>query len=212
MVGSYLCNDLFHCIAAHSITKITINEDIKDVFGMIESERNQNIIIVAAIIMGIISSGIIVANASFYSGSYALAHYVEVDLLEIRLARFDPSNESLVPGLYFTLNFKSTVEATGDAFLTSFNVLVWLNRESIRYSVFSVVIPFDQRALQTGYDYNYTASSSILEKSDMDILSNAYSSDNWTWSVTVRYAYCVFHPENYGYRDISFSYIGVIMI
>ncbi|NHJ13292.1 MAG: hypothetical protein EAX95_06420 [Candidatus Thorarchaeota archaeon] len=178
-------------------------------FGMIESERNQNIIIAAAIIMGIISSGIIVVNAGYYSGSYALAHYVEVSLLDVRLDNYDPSNESLTPALYVTLNFKSTSEASGTAAITSFNVLIWLNRQFIQYPVFTRYIPIDRRELNPAYDHNYTASSSILEEHDLDILFDAYSNSNWTWGISVRYFYYVFEPTNDGHRDIGFSYIGV---
>ncbi|MFX1368735.1 MAG: hypothetical protein ACFFAY_09070 [Promethearchaeota archaeon] len=176
---------------------------------MIESERTQNLIIASAIIFGVISAGIIVVNSNYYSGSYALAHYTEVSLENIRLTNLDPSNESLIPGLYFTLNVQTRDDSAGDAALTYITVWPYLNGEAILYATFTRQIPLENQKLYPSYDQNYTVSSSILDESDQQILFDAYTSANWTWAVVVRYWYSVISPDNLSFREISFAYAGV---
>jgi hypothetical protein len=196
------------CVAAQSVTNITENDASDDVLGMIESDRIQNLIIVTAIIFGVISAGMIVVNANYYSGSYALAHYTEVHLEDIRITNLDPSNESLIPGLYFTLNFQTHDDAAGDAALTYFTVWPYLNGEPILYATFNKHIPDENRDLYPGYDQNFTSSSSILEDLDQQILFDAYNNANWTWAIVIRYWYSVIAPDNLSFREISFAYSG----
>ncbi len=175
---------------------------------MIESDRIQNLIIASAIILGVTSAGLIVVNANYYSGSYALAHYTEVSLEDIRVRNLDPSNESLIPGLYFTLNVHTRDDSAGDAALTYITVWPYLNGEAIVYATFIRHIPLENQKLYPSYDQNYTTSSSILDESDRQILFDAYTSANWTWAVVVRYWYSVISSDNLSFREISFAYSG----
>jgi len=179
------------------------------VLWMIESERNQNVIAATVLILGIISTGIIFVNVDYYSGSYALAGYVQVELEDIRVTNLDPDNETLIPGLFLKLNLKTGEQADGDVTLNTLVAFIRLNRQLIQYAAFRMNIPIDLRVLYPGYDQNFTLSSSLTDDHDQELLLDAYNNVNWTWSITIRYWYSVFVPENDAFREIAFSYNGV---
>ena len=59
---------------------------------MIASERTQNVIVVTVIMVAIVSSGLLVSNATYYGGSYSLAGTLNVTLLEVAVGNIDHTN------------------------------------------------------------------------------------------------------------------------
>ncbi|MFX0108829.1 MAG: hypothetical protein ACFE7R_11125 [Candidatus Hodarchaeota archaeon] len=176
---------------------------------MISSEKTQNAILIVTILVALVSGISLASNAGYYSGSYALAQYIEVDLVEIRVARLDPTNTSMNPGVFFTLNFQTPNETEGNARLQYITLSFLLNAERISLPAFSHSIPYAEQPLYGGYDMNYTLSASIMDLDEKQILYNALTDDAWIWSVTVDYFYAVFDSDSTTQRTISFSYDGV---
>jgi hypothetical protein len=175
---------------------------------MIKSDKTQSIIIATTLVLGIISAGLIVSNASYYSGSYAMVHHLDVSLYNIRVTNLDPSNESIIPGLYLRFNFRASDDIDGSAALNFAFAYVFLNYQAIQYAAFRSAFPVEHREIFPGYSYNLTLSRSILEDADKQLLYDAYTQSNWTWSVTLSYWFSVFSLDNEAFRTIGFSYSG----
>lgn len=177
---------------------------------MIESEKVQNALIIVTILVSLLSASIMVGNANYYVGSYGLAHYVDVELAEIRVSNAD--NESLDPVIRFILNFQTRNDTSGDAAISSLRVVATLNRESIYGTSFRMDVPFIDGSLHANYNRNFTLLNSLQDPHDRDIIYDAYASGNWTWHVTVYYYYSVFMSDSDDRREIGFSYEGVTLV
>ena len=157
---------------------------------MIASERSQNIIIVLTIAIAIISSGFIVANASYYGGTYVLAEQLEVSLAEIHVSSVDPSNASVKPRISLTFNMRIDVQAEGNVRVTFLGATLWLNNDLLSYTSFSHSPSLVDQYLHSDYDRNITMSQSAID--DRQTVVDAYLSSTWAWNVTLRYSFIVF--------------------
>jgi hypothetical protein len=179
---------------------------------MFESRRVQDLIIIALIASGLISAALLASNASYYGNSVALAEFLEVDVVDIRVSNIDPTNYSVIPTIAFVLNFKAPDNTEGEAYITHIRILAYLDEQPIIYATFHKEFSFEQEALHGGYDVNHNIGSTVMEDQDKDVLYGAYNSVNWTWSLTVRYNYSVMSSTNQYRRTIGFSYEGVTFL
>ncbi|MFW9887247.1 MAG: hypothetical protein ACFFER_03645 [Candidatus Thorarchaeota archaeon] len=179
---------------------------------MLEGRRIQDLIIIALISSGLISAALLAGNASYYGNSVALAEFLKVDVVDIRVSNIDPTNYSVNPTIAFVLNFNTPDDIEGEAYLVHIYVLAHLNEQSIIYATFHREFRFEQEALHAGYDENHSIRSDVLEDRDKDVLYDAYSSANWTWSFTVQYYYSVMSSTSQYRRTIVFFYEGVTFL
>lgn len=179
---------------------------------MLEGRRIQDLIIIALIASGLISAALLAGNASYYGNSVALAEFLEVDVVDIKVSSIDPTNYSVNPTIAFVLNFKSPDDIEGEAYLAHIFVLAHLNEQSIVYATFHREFRFEQEALHAGYDVNHSIRSNVLADKDKDVLYGAYSSANWNWSLAVQYYYSVMSSTNQYRRTLVFSYEGVTLL
>jgi hypothetical protein len=202
----------FDLICLERKGNIQLNAQENRCSQMFESRRVQDLIIIMLIASGLISAALLAGNASYYGNSVALADFLDVDVVDIRVSNIDPTNYSVNPTIAFILNFKAPDGIEGDAYLVFIRILAHLDEQSILYATFHREFSFEQEALHAGYNENHSIRSDVLDDNDKDVLYGAYNSVNWTWSLTVRYIYSVMSFTNQYSRTIGFFYEGVTFL
>ncbi|MDF1540819.1 MAG: hypothetical protein P1Q69_18120 [Candidatus Thorarchaeota archaeon] len=171
---------------------------------MISDTKPQNILIVATIVIGLISGFGLASSAAWYSGSYSIVRYLEVDMTEIRVGNFGLENMSL------TVTFK--VEApsiqTGEAQITFFRMVVYLNGESFSYTTFQRSVPLELRTVTPAYNHTFGVGSTILSEIDRQIILDASAAEEWVFSVGLTVFYDIFESPGDQVRQIAYSYNG----
>ena len=162
------------------------------VVEMISSERTQNIIVASMIIVTLVSSILLVSNASYYTGSYSLAGRMEVSLVDITAANIDPGNESVYPRLSFTFNLQTVSQMSGNVRITFMGAAVALNDDVLSYMPFAWVVPLDNQSVTPGYNMNVTLSRTSSTDDDRNTIVDAFQTDYWNWTVTFRYSFITF--------------------
>lgn len=158
---------------------------------MIASERTQNIIVVSVIMIAVVSSGFLVSNAAYYSGSYSLAGRLDVTLLEVRVSNIDHTNESINPGLRLTFNLATDALTEGNVRITFMGAEITLNNDSLSYTTFSYTPPVVDQYLYPEFNRNYTMHNSATYN-DRQAILDADTEDNWNWDIEFRYSFIVF--------------------
>lgn len=171
---------------------------------MIASTRSQNIIVLSTIVVSFISGVYLISNTSYYSGSYAIARYMAVNLEDIQIARLDPSNESINPGLTMVFNVKGPTIGSGQVDLVGFLASVYLNGQLLSLESFQNVVTASDRAVTAGYDKNFTVGSTILQLHDKQHLYNASQSGNWTFNIALTLSYSFFQSRLPSFRTLFF--------
>jgi hypothetical protein len=174
---------------------------------MISDAKPQNLIIVAMMVLGIFS-GIGLANSAlYYGGSYTMVRYLDVELANVSVGGFDPENfenSTLSLGLEFDVSVPSGTP--GDAEITYFTAVVYLNGDKINYATFRRSVPLDNRALFPEYNRTFTIGSSILSEIDKALFMDAYNSDEWVFSIQLTIFYNVFDAVGESVRIIAYSW------
>ncbi|MGV9168491.1 MAG: hypothetical protein ACOC38_00950 [Promethearchaeia archaeon] len=179
---------------------------------MISSERSQNAIMAITLIIGVLSGVSLAGSSAYYSGSYLMVRYLEVDLLRIKAQNLQPENETVNPSLTLSFNMQVPDVLSGKASVTFLRASVYLNGDSFDYTLFRKRLSMDDRELFPGYDKNHTIGSTITVDSDKEILYNAYEESNWTFSVVLTIFYHTFDSDASEVRVVSFSQEGVDIV
>ncbi|TFF92783.1 hypothetical protein EU546_07155 [Candidatus Thorarchaeota archaeon] len=178
---------------------------------MISDTKPQNAIVVITLIAAIISAMSLYSTASYYSGSYVLVQKLDVELVEIRLGNFHPENETINPSVAADFQFVAPATGSGTTRLYSLTVSIYLNGESFDYSYFRKIIPLEDRLVTSGYNKTFTVSSTIDSEIDKQLIFDAYSSGDWTWTSTMRLFYIVFESPAQSVRVLTFTYSGYVL-
>lgn len=179
---------------------------------MISSERSQNIIIAITIIAAVVSSGFLVSNSNYYTGSYALVGQMNVDIVKTEVSSIDPGNETIFPRIVFTVNLRTTSATEGNVRVNFLGGEATLNGDLLSYTSLARSIPFDNQALYPDYDRNFTLRG-VTAASDRDAVIDAYQTDTWQWLVTLRYSFYIF--DEYGsitFRFLEYNYTGAVVV
>ncbi|MFO7835404.1 MAG: hypothetical protein R6V83_02025 [Candidatus Thorarchaeota archaeon] len=179
---------------------------------MISSERSQNAIMAITLIIGVLSGVSLAGSSAYYSGSYLMVRYLEVDLLGIKAQNLQLENETVNPSLTLSFNMQVPDGLSGKASVTFLRASVYLNGESFDYTFFRKRLSMEDRELFPGYDKNHTIGSTITVDSDKEILYNAYEESNWTFSVVLTIFYHTFDSDASEVRVVSFSQVGVDIV
>ncbi|MBS3794381.1 MAG: hypothetical protein KGY80_05775 [Candidatus Thorarchaeota archaeon] len=179
---------------------------------MISSERSQNVIMVITLIIGILSGVSLAGSSAYYSGSYLMIQYLEVDLINVRVNNLQPENETVNPGLSVSFNMQVPDTLSGDASVTFLRASIYLNGEDFDYASFTKRLSVENRELKPGYNRNYTIGSTIEVASDKELLYNAYDESNWTFSIVLTIFYHTFDSDASQVRVVSFSRVGVDIV
>lgn len=175
---------------------------------MISSERSQNIIVVFTIIAAVVSSGFLVSNVNYYTGSYALIGRMSVDIVTTRVSNIDPMNESVFPGIFLTVNMRTNAETEGNVRLKFLGADVTLNDDRLSYTTFAYTFPLNLQPVHPDYDRNITLRSST-NSVDRQTVFDAYNADTWHWYITLRYSFFIFdEPGTISFRFLTFNYTG----
>lgn len=188
------------------------NEKVEGEIELISSERSQNVIMVITLAIGILSGVSLAGSSAYYSGSYLMIQYLEVDLLGVRVSNLQPDNETVNPSLSISFNLQVPQTLSGDASVTFLRANVYLNGESFDYASFTKLLRAENRQLNPGYNKNYTIGSTIDVMSDKDILYAAYDESNWTFSILLTIFYHTFDSDASQVRVVSFSQVGVDIV
>ncbi|MFW9953510.1 MAG: hypothetical protein ACFFD3_03075 [Candidatus Thorarchaeota archaeon] len=175
---------------------------------MISDIKTQNIILVATLLVGLVSAVGLASSASWYSGSYTIVRYLDIDLVDVRVANLDLENTTVNPALLFDFKVVAPSAAAGEAELSYFTMVVHLNGEKIAYAPFRKSVPLDLRTIYPEYNQTYTIGSTIIEDLDKQILYDAATNDEWTFSLTLYVFYDVFQSVGDQVRVIAYSYQG----
>jgi len=179
---------------------------------LISSERSQNVIMVITLIIGILSGVSLAGSSAYYSGSYLMIQYLEIDLIGVRVNNLQPENETVNPGLSVSFNMQVPETLSGDASVTFLRASIYLNGESFDYASFTKRLSAENRELKPGYNRNYTIGSKIEVASDKELLYNAYDESNWTFSILLTIFYHTFDSDASQVRVVSFSQVGVDIV
>lgn len=158
---------------------------------MIRSERAQNTILVITIIAAVVSSVLMVNSSSYYTGSYELIGRMDVEMLETRVYRIDPLNDSIDPRVSITFNMQTEANTEGSVRLDFVGADVYLNDDYLSYMDFAHVIAYDDQPVDSNFDRNFTMRDTA-SGSDKDTILDAYAGDNWNWFVRFRYSFYTF--------------------
>ena len=178
---------------------------------MIASERTQNMIVVTVIIVAIISSGLLVGNATYYGGSYSLAGRLEVQLLEVKVSNVDHENASIYPTISLTFNLHTSSQYEGNVRITFMGASIRLNDDLLSYTPVSYIPPVPQQYLTPDFDRNYTLSNTADEGSgdlypDRQTIRDADTAGTWFWEIQYRYSFIVFdQPGTIIFRYFDFN-------
>jgi len=159
---------------------------------MIASERAQNIIVVSVIIVAVISSMFLGANAAYYGNTYALAERVDVSLLGIRVTNIDHENETIDPGIRLYFNLVTTSMAEGNVKFIFMGATVYLNNDQLSLMSFSHDPTSAEEYLTPDYNRNVTMGNSAPNDPDRQAILDADTSGTWEWYIVFRYAFIVF--------------------
>ena len=158
---------------------------------MIASERTQNSIVVTVIIVAIISSGLLVSNATYYGGSYSLAGTLNVTLLEVKISNINHTDDSIYPGIELTFNLATSSLAEGNVRIIFMGATVWLNEDILSYTSFSHIPPVAEQNLYPEFNTDYIMHNTANDIDRQTIL-DADTSEQWNWDIEFRYAFIVF--------------------
>jgi len=179
---------------------------------MISSDRTQNAIVAVTIIATIVSSLFLVGNAQYYSGSYALAGRMEVEIFKTTVSNIDPTNTSVFPGITFIFNMHTDAETEGNVRLKFLGANVHLNGDQLSYTRFAYTIPWNRQPLYPNYNENYTLGRTTASL-DRDTVLLANSTGQWHWEVTFRYYFITFdEADSITWRFIYFNWTGATTI
>lgn len=159
---------------------------------MIASERSQNIIVAATIVIAIVSSGFLIGNAQYYGGTYILAGRLEFNLVDIRVSNVPPENESISPGISLVFNIAVPAEAEGNVRITFIGATLYLNNDILSLTSFSLTPALSDQYLHSNYNRNVTLSNTASSSADRQTIIDAYFSSTWAWNVTLRCSLIVF--------------------
>ncbi|MHA2424314.1 MAG: hypothetical protein ACXAEF_05970 [Candidatus Thorarchaeota archaeon] len=176
---------------------------------MISDQKPQNIIFVITMIIGLVSAASLASSAAYYSGSYSIVRYLDIDMTEIRVSNFDPDNITQNPIMNVYFNVEAPPAQTGEAQLTYFTMSLYLNGDKFSYTSFRRNVPLDLRTLYPEYNETFRIGSTILEPEDKQILHDAYDSDEWVFSITLTVFYDIFDSPGDQVRIIAYSYNGM---
>ena len=165
---------------------------------MISSERSQNVIIAIAIIATVVSSGFLVSNANYYTGSYELVGRLSVNIVKTQVSDIDPANESIIPRIVFTVNLRTTSATEGNVRVNFIGATVTLNGDLLSYTSFARNVPLAAQPLHPDYERNLTLSSNTDPSDDEDraAIIDAYQADTWQWFVSLRYSFYIFEEKD----------------
>ena len=158
---------------------------------MIASERTQNLIIVTVIMVAIVSSGLLVSNATYYGGSYSLAGTLNVTLLEVKVTNINHTSETAFPGIAVTFNLATTSLSEGNVRIIFMGATVWLNEDILSYMSFSHIPAVADQYLYPEFNNNYTMHNTA-NTIDRQTILDADTSGEWNWEIEYRYAFIVF--------------------
>jgi len=158
---------------------------------MIASDRSQNIIVVTTIIIALISVGMLMNNAQYYGGTYALAGRIEVSLVEIRVNNIASSNETVNPYIRISFNFQTTSESEGNVKLRFIRADLTLNDDPLSLGAYAITLDDADQVLYPGYNRTYSMSS-VITGSDKITLQEAYNTSTWNWEINCDYYFIVF--------------------
>ncbi len=175
---------------------------------MISSDRTQSAIVAFTIIAAIVSSLFLAGNTQYYSGSYALAGRMEVEIVKTTVSNIDPTNTSVFPRIAFTFNMHTDAETEGNVRLGFLGANVYLNGDQLSYTPLAYTVPWDRQPLYPNYDENYTLGSTTISL-DRDTVLLANSTGQWHWEVTFRYYFTTFEEaDSITWRYIFFNWTG----
>ncbi len=182
---------------------------------MISSERSQNIIIAITLIAAVVSSGFLVSNSNYYTGSYELVGRMSVDIVRTQVSNIDPTNESVSPRIILIVNLRTTSATEGNVRVNFLGAEVTLNDDLLSYTPFAKIIPMDQQSLYPEYNMNFTMRGIADDEThtDRNAVIDAYQTDTWHWYVTLRYSFYIF--DEYGsisFRFHTFNYTGAVVV
>ncbi len=180
-----------------------------DGFAMISDSKPQNIIFIIAMILGLLSAAGLASSAAYYSGSYSIIRYLDIDMIDVRVVNFDPENTTINPALIFDFNVQAPPAQSGEAKLTFFTMSVKLNGDKFSYTPFRRDVHRDLRTLYPNYNETFSIGSTITVDQDKQTLYDAYSNDEWVFSITLTVFYDIFDSPRDQVRIIAFSYNGV---
>ncbi len=181
---------------------------------MIASDKNQNIIVATMIIAAIVSSVFLVNNAMFYSGSYALAGRMEVDMLTPVVTNIDVANESVRPRVSISFNMHSTSPFDGNMRVTFVGAQVTLNGDLLSYLQFAKVPSIDDQSVHPGYNVTFELAQTPApdELEDRNAIIHAYNISYWNWTVVFRYSFIVFdEPGSITWVYTPFQMVAVVL-
>jgi hypothetical protein len=171
---------------------------------MIASDRTQNIIVGGMIIVALVSSGFLVGNSMYYSGSYALAAGLQVTMNDPVVSNIDVGNESVSPVVSISFQLQARSPFEGDVRITFMGAQVTLNGDLLSYTPFAWVVPFNEQPVDP--DYNRTVAFTRNTGDDRPTIIDAYNSGLWNWTVVFRYSFIVFNEPgsiSWTYRDFN---------
>ncbi len=171
---------------------------------MISDTKPQNILIIATIVVGLISGLGLASSAAWYSGSYSIVRYLDIELTEVRVGNFGFDNMSLSA----QFNVQAPAVSTGEAQITFFGMSVYLNGESFRYTTFQKSVPTELRTVYPAYNETFRIGSTILSEIDRQIILDASESGEWVFSMTLTVFYDIFDSPGDQVRQIAYSYNG----
>jgi hypothetical protein len=175
---------------------------------MISSDRTQNTIVAFTIIAALVSSIFLVGTAHYYSGSYALAGRLEVDIVQTTVSNIDPTNSSVFPRIRFTFNIHTEAASEGNVRLGFIGANVQLNGDELSYTPFAYTVPYDHQPLYPNYDENFTLSQTTAS-TDRDTVLLANSTGQWNWEIMFRYYFTTFDIDgSITWRYIFFNWTG----
>ena len=176
---------------------------------MISDQKPQNIIFIITMIIGLISATSLATNAAYYSGSYAIVRYLDIDMVDIRVNNFDPENTTINPGLTVDFKVEAPATQTGEARLTYLTMSIYLNGDKFSYTAFRRDIPAALRTLTPSYNETFYVGSTITVDQDKQLLYDAYENDEWVFSITLTVFYDIFDSPGDQVRIIAYSYNGL---
>jgi hypothetical protein len=181
---------------------------VVELFG---SNRAQNFIISAFILVGIINAVFLINATSYYGGSILLSDNLEADLKEIRVSNLDPSNTTINPRLTMIFNVIVSTRWTGQFNIRELVTSVYLNGQHIRYGYFHLVIRPENQALYSGDNRNYTMATTLSANTDKQVFYNASLTDTWVFDVTLNMDIRLFGSGYPRVRSEAYIYEGVVL-
>ena len=172
---------------------------------MIASERTQNMIVVTVIIVAIVSSGLLVGNATYYGGSYSLAGRLEVSMLEVKVANINHTAGSDDPSVSISFNLFTSSLYEGNVRITFMGASIRLNGDLLSYTPIAFIPSVADQYLHPEFNENYTMSN-VAVADDREAILDADTSGTWFWEIHYRYSFIVFdEPGTIIFRYIDFN-------